>query len=584
MCGSVEKEYEKFFERVAGRVADSREERRLFYRVLGAFASARAPVTAEQIMAAFDLDRADWDWAFGQISQFLERGGVRQEERGAQTYRLYHETFREYLRSRLAGDLPGCHRRWADHAGGWRNLRGYARLYALRHLPAHLIAASEGPEPAWDRLCDVLTDFAYLQARVGAADVPHSGDAPATIFDLLRDFLDAQAALLRENHPRREEVKILHDILDRHSHILKENPTLLVQQVVNAREWGRIAPGGLSAKVGQAERSIKRPWLRLLNRPDGTSATGLLRTLWGRSVACVAFSPNGRTLAGCGEDGVVRLWDVQTGELLRAWKGHDSSVEHLTFSPGGGALASGGEDGAVRLWDVQTGELLRAWEGHGTARKGALVPGGVWSLAFSPDGGVLASGGRDEAVRLWDAQTGELLRALEGDDRLVWCLAFSPGGGALASTYDWAVRLWDPQTGELLRALERHSAPVKCVAFSPDGGALASGDMGGAVRLWDVQTGELLRAWKGHDSSVKYLAFSPGGALASCGDDRAVRLWEVQTGGQPRALGGLGDRMRCVAFSPDGGALASGGKEGSCGCGTRRRGSSCAPWKGTAAR
>ena len=72
------------------------------------------------------------------------RGGVRQQERGELTYRIYHETFREFLLRRLASDLPGCHRRWAEYALRWRHLTGYARLCALRHLPSHLIEASRG--------------------------------------------------------------------------------------------------------------------------------------------------------------------------------------------------------------------------------------------------------------------------------------------------------------------------------------------------------------------------------------------------------------------------------------------------------
>jgi hypothetical protein len=144
LTGSVEKQYETFFERATRSVADDPDKLDLFYRVLGAFGTAHAPVTAEQVCAAFGLRRAPWDWAFGRISQFLERGGVRQEEQGALTYRLYHETFREFLIKKLSSDLPDCHRRWAERGLRWRELQGYEQLYALRHLPRHLIAASKG--------------------------------------------------------------------------------------------------------------------------------------------------------------------------------------------------------------------------------------------------------------------------------------------------------------------------------------------------------------------------------------------------------------------------------------------------------
>ncbi len=143
LTGVVEGEYKKFFERVTARIADDPHKLELLYQALGALVTAQAPVTPEQICAAFGLRAARWDWAFGLISQFLERGGVRQEEQGALTYRLYHETFREFLLKKLAADLRGDHEQWANYCLGWRKLNGYARLYALRYLPAHLIGASQ---------------------------------------------------------------------------------------------------------------------------------------------------------------------------------------------------------------------------------------------------------------------------------------------------------------------------------------------------------------------------------------------------------------------------------------------------------
>jgi WD40 repeat protein len=109
----------------------------------------------------------------------------------------------------------------------------------------------------------------------------------------------------------------------------------------------------------------------------------------------------------------------------------------------------------------------------------------VNSVAFSPDGRLLASGGDDGAVSLWDSATGEALRSLQGHTDWVRSVAFSPDGRLLASGGDdWAVRLWDSATGEALRSLKEHTRWVISVAFSPDGRLLASGGSDGAVRLW----------------------------------------------------------------------------------------------------
>jgi hypothetical protein len=142
LTGTVEQAYEDFFVRVTQRLVDDPNRLDLLYSVLGALVTAQAPVTPEQLRLAFRVRTAQWDWTFGCISQFLERGGVRQAEQGALTYHLYHETFREFLQKKLATDLPDYHGNWANYCADWRNLDGYARLYTLRHLPTHLIEAS----------------------------------------------------------------------------------------------------------------------------------------------------------------------------------------------------------------------------------------------------------------------------------------------------------------------------------------------------------------------------------------------------------------------------------------------------------
>ncbi len=146
LTGTVEKAYEEFFERITRRIADDPDKLDLLYSVLGAFVTAQAPITLEQICAAFSLRVAQWHWALGLVSQFLERGGVRQEEQGALTYRLYHETFREFLLNKLAADIPHYHRLWAEHCANWRTLSGYDRLYALRHRLWHLLASERHSE------------------------------------------------------------------------------------------------------------------------------------------------------------------------------------------------------------------------------------------------------------------------------------------------------------------------------------------------------------------------------------------------------------------------------------------------------
>ena len=259
----------------------------------------------------------------------------------------------------------------------------------------------------------------------------------------------------------------------------------------------------------------------------------------------IAFSADGRTLAGAG-NGIIELWDVDTGESLYTLEGHADAIYSLAFSADGRTLASGSGDSTIRLWDVATGKTLNTLTGHTS---------GVYRVSFSADGRTLASGSRDSTIRLWDVATGETRNTLTGHKDAVLSLAFSPDGSTLASSGD-TLRLWDVATGETRNTLTEHW--TRGGLFSPDGKTLAGG-YGQEILLWDVATGDMLTTLTGHTDSVLRVAFSPDGrTLASGSYDNTIYLWDVATGETRHTLTGHTDSVLRVAFSPDGRILAGG--------------------------
>ena len=179
----------------------------------------------------------------------------------------------------------------------------------------------------------------------------------------------------------------------------------------------------------------------------------------------VAFGTDGLIASGH-DDGTIWLQDSATGQRIRGFYGHKSSVNSVAFSSDRLLLASASDDQTVRLWEASSGRLLHSFVGH---------EGGVNGVALSRDGLLLASGSGDRTVRFWEASSGRLLRSFVGHEGGVNGVALSPDGLLLASgSGDRTVRLWEASSGRLLRSFAGHKRSVNSVAFSPDGLLLAS--------------------------------------------------------------------------------------------------------------
>jgi WD40 repeat protein len=262
------------------------------------------------------------------------------------------------------------------------------------------------------------------------------------------------------------------------------------------------------------------------------------------SAGRVALSPDGNTLAvyDYGKTHEVRLWNVRTGKPDRVLGKARENLWVIAFSPDGRLVAAGGDERVIHVWDVREGKEVRRIEG---------VDHRVMRLCFSPDGKALACGmdpqgdaGSEPTLRLWDVASGKELRSF-ARRACVGSLAFSPEGKVMASgDGDWggrsdlggqseaSVRLWDTTTG---KELCQHSMPgsteVRAVAFSPDGKLIASGGArtkDSSVHLWEAATGRLIRRFRGHHSGVWAVAFAADGlTVASGAGDSTILLWDI---------------------------------------------------------
>ena len=175
--------------------------------------------------------------------------------------------------------------------------------------------------------------------------------------------------------------------------------------------------------------------------------------------------------------------------------GHTAIVESVAFSPDGKLLASASCDHTVKLWNVADGREVRTLSGHTAC---------VESVAFSPDGKLLASASHDETVKLWNVAEGREVRTLSGHTNGVESVAFSPDGKLLASgSYDKTIKLWNVADGREVCTLSGHTEGVESVAFSPNGKLLASGSFDKTIKLWNVADGREVRTLSGHTSEVQ---------------------------------------------------------------------------------
>jgi len=236
----------------------------------------------------------------------------------------------------------------------------------------------------------------------------------------------------------------------------------------------------------------------------------------------IALSPNSKTVASGSNDGKVRLWDVETKKVAARWTGHTNAARSLCWTVDGERVVSGSHDGTIRVWDVESGDTVLGPIKTGHER--------VFAVIYSPDTTTIATGGYNEnALKIWDAKTGNLLSTIELDYR-AWSLAWTSDQKKLLTGSYTSIRIFNTATWQQIAILEGHADTVRSLSLVQNDRLLASGSRDKTARLWNLDTNLPVGPPLQHQDFLHSAAISADGKLLVTGcDDKKVYAWDIQS-------------------------------------------------------
>lgn len=430
----------------------------------------------------------------------------------------------------------------------------------LGELPYHLTKAG-----VWDELCEVLTDFRFLESKATSGFSIHTGISSkqtktySGVFQLQNDFTLALTSLPQKATHQKAVIEAFANALRLESHILSQNPGIIWQQIYNRLQFDpdpikQIVETELTRRRESGETMLLRV------RAFHDSIT-LLQTLKGHvsSVRSCDISTDGTFIASGSLDKTIKLWDIASGQERITMRGHTDAISDCKISLDDTFVVSAGADNTVRIWDTQTGTERAKLMGHTSHVNGC---------AISPDNTFIVSASWDKTLKIWDAETGMERATLKGHDDGIMACSISPDNAfILSASQDGTLKIWDSSTGKEKKTLTGHTADplgwVSGCVISPDLTFFVSSGWDGTLKIWDSETGKVRFTLKGHNGPVNGCALSPDGSLiVSCGRDGNCKVWDVESGAEVTTLTGHSDSVNSCVINSDGSLIISASQDG----------------------
>jgi|GEM_PF-2380199 len=317
----------------------------------------------------------------------------------------------------------------------------------------------------------------------------------------------------------------------------------VAQQAYNDAPAGPIHQQGKESLAASSAPRILRKWFA------ADAYNPLHPCTWSSddSALSVAISPDA-SVAVSGMDGILRVWDLDSGECTRVLQGHKDFVWTVAMSLDASFAVSGSDDKTLRVWDLRSGECMGVFEGHSDI---------VSSVAISADASFAVSGSGDQTLRVWDLQSGECIRILKGHSGRVSSVAISADASFVVSgSGDHTLRVWDLKSGECTRVLDGHSENVNAVAVSAQCSLAVSVSWDHSMRVWDLNSGDCIRVID-HDAPL-CLAISADASIAISGSaDHKLYIWDLACGKCIRVLQEHSSDVNSLAISADGSTVVS---------------------------